>query len=326
MGLWTVNRVVLAFLLVLPIFSLTVCGAKLIRGTPDARPPADALWAEPSDPQALDVFEGSAVAASAPDPKASYTFISRKVVGFSPGLHVKDPSGREWSVKQGPEAQTEVVLSRVLWALGYHQPPDYFLRDWVLVTGSATSVQGPSRFRTKSKDEKEEGTWSWLENPFVGTEPFRGLVVTLLLFNQWDFKTSNNSIYRMHDSPDGLKDWYAVRDLGASLGKTPSLLVMHGTRNDPAAFEREGFINGVDGDRVRFAMTIHGPERGLLRDLSVPAVRWACDRLSRLTDRQWADAFRAGGYSEPEAQRFIRKLKAKIAEGVHAVDGRRATP
>jgi hypothetical protein len=151
-------------------------------------------------------------------------------------------------------------------------------------------------------------------------------VVTLLLFNQWDFKASNNSIYRLHDSPDGLKDWYTVRDLGASLGETPSMLVLHGTRNDPAAFERERFIHGVDGDRVRFAMTIHGPERALLKDLSASDVRRACGRLSRLTDRQWADAFRAGGYSEPESQRFIRKLKDKIAEGMHAGDGRKSTP
>ena len=42
---------------------------------------------------------------------------------------------------------------------------------------------------------------------------------------------------------------------------------------------------------------------------------WLCDRLSKLSDRQLADAFRAGGVEAPLAARFITKLKAKVAEG-----------
>jgi hypothetical protein len=36
--------------------------------------------------------------------------------------------------------------------------------------------------------------------------------------------------------------------------------------------------------------------------------------LSQLTDRQWNDAFRAGGYDSATADRFVRKLKINIAE------------
>ena len=47
----------------------------------------------------------------------------------------------------------------------------------------------------------------------------------------------------------------------------------------------------------------------------VDDVRWAMGLLSGLTDRQWHDAFRAGGYDEALAARFIAKLQANIAEG-----------
>jgi hypothetical protein len=39
-------------------------------------------------------------------------------------------------------------------------------------------------------------------------------------------------------------------------------------------------------------------------------------QLDKLTEKQWEDAFRAGGYSQPLAGRFIRRLKQKIAEGL----------
>ena len=40
---------------------------------------------------------------------------------------------REWSLKLGPEAQSEVVASRLLWAIGFHQPPTY----WLMCDGRA---------------------------------------------------------------------------------------------------------------------------------------------------------------------------------------------
>jgi hypothetical protein len=44
-------------------------------------------------------------------------------------------------------------------------------------------------------------------------------------------------------------------------------------------------------------------------------VAWMCDRLARLTPAQWKDAFRAGGYDEALAARFIRRIQQKITEG-----------
>ncbi len=45
-------------------------------------------------------------------------------------------------------------------------------------------------------------------------------------------------------------------------------------------------------------------------------VQWAARELSRLTDAQWRDAFRAGNYAPPQAERFIRRIKEKIADGL----------
>jgi len=60
----------------------------------------------------------------------------------------------------------------------------------------------------------------------------------------------------------------------------------------------------------------HGWHQELFaRRITPRDVRWASDLLAGLTDRQWADAFRAGGYEPVMAARFIRRLHQKIADG-----------
>jgi hypothetical protein len=58
--------------------------------------------------------------------------VARDTSGWSPGFDVRDANGLEWSVKLGPEAQSEIVISRILWALGFHQLPIYYLDRWTL--------------------------------------------------------------------------------------------------------------------------------------------------------------------------------------------------
>src|SRR5262245_33847055 len=109
---------------------------------PAARPSSSdagaSLWVAPSDIATRDLFGGPWGVAHTPDPDAVYTLIERKHTGVNPGMTVRDPQGREWSVKQAyssgldPEGPVEVTLSRVLSAVGYHQPPVYFLRSFSL--------------------------------------------------------------------------------------------------------------------------------------------------------------------------------------------------
>jgi hypothetical protein len=258
----------------------------------------------------------------APDPSTRFQLVTVDDSGFSPGYEVRDPQGTAWNVKLGIEAQPEIVASRVLWALGYHQPPTYLLRNWEL-TGTGGGPQTIARFRREPAGQKVVSDWSWYENPFAATRPFKGLVVANLLLNNWDLKTSNNKIYDLTDPANERRRVYVVRDLGASLGKTtfPKFLAWtpfrgmpQGSRNHVDDFEEQGFIRGVEGQRVKFEY--NGANARLVNALTVDDVVWTCRLLARISDDQWNDAFRAAAYPEAERARFIRKLKAKITEGL----------
>ena len=88
------------------------------------------------------------------------------------------------------------MTSRILWAIGFHQPPTYYVERWSL-TGAEAGPQPAGRFRPELPGQQVVGEWSWYENPFVGSQPYRGLVVANLLLNSWDWKTSNNKIYEL---------------------------------------------------------------------------------------------------------------------------------
>jgi hypothetical protein len=225
-----------------------------------------------------------------------------------------------WNVKLGPEAQAEVVASRALWALGYHQPPTYYLSSWHM-SGGPGAPQGGARFRVDPQDMKVVGDWAWTDNDFIGSQPFHGLIVANILLNSWDWKTSNNKIYQ---HADGTRR-YVVRDLGASLGKTsPSRLLWflpipvrgfgQGTRNDIDGFESQRFLERVDETSVEFDFhTIYGSVVDLVRPSDI---RWTVELLNRISDAQWDDALRAAHFNPDIRARYARKIKAKIAEGL----------
>lgn len=269
------------------------------------------LWSQPQAIESADLFYGPWGRDHAPKSDALYTTVKLKTHGISPGLTVRDPENREWSVKQGDEGPVEVTLSRVLSAIGYHQPPVYFLPSFSLDHEHWIERAPGGRFRPKERDLKEVGSWSWQQNPFVGTKPYQGLLVTLMIFDGSDLKNSNNSLYKLKTPREGATDWFVVRDIGTALGETGKL---DPDRNNPDLFEHHPFITRVRNGFVEFSY--HGWHQELVRDrITVDDVHWACGLLARLTDAQWADAFRAGGYSPEVADRFIRRLKAKIEEG-----------
>jgi hypothetical protein len=269
------------------------------------------LWTEPTDLEQRNLLYGAGGIEAVPDPEARYTFLSRDTTGFSHGYDVRDPEGRKWSVKLGPEAQTEVVVSRLVWALGFHQPPTYYLPKWALVEGKTVTTQSAGRFRLEPAGVKKEGSWAWDTNPFVGTPPLSGLYVLMVMVDNWDLKTSNNVIYELKKERDGANRWFVVKDLGASLGANRRLI--HGTRNDLAGFEKEPFITATKDGRVEFNH-FHGAWKDT--DITPANVQWISERLARLTSDQWKDAFRAAGYSESDGDRFITRLRQKVADGL----------
>jgi len=290
------------------------CGGGIAIRAPERPPSPDQikeLWIDPGN-QPRDLFRGVGGQKYAPAPDAVYTFEARDDVGFSSSYDVRDPQGVEWSAKIGPESQSEVVLSRVLWGLGYHQPPVYYLPSWKLERDGHVRIESEARFRPKLPQlERLKEYWWWQQNPFVGTHELSGLLVVLAMFNSTDLKNDNNSIYKLTEPWEGADRWFVVRDLGASLGETGKLFPR---RNWLDGFEKHGFITAIDGARVEFDYV--GRHQELLSMIHPPDVQWAAQRMQRITDTQWRDAFRAANYADADAQRFIRRLKQKIDDGL----------
>lgn len=298
-------------------FNVAACaGAKRPSVRPAAAEAGAILWQEPTDLATRDLYQGPWGSRRAPDPKAIYTLVERKHSGVNLGMTVVDPQGREWSVKQpypsglDDEGPVEVTLSRVLSAVGYPQPPVYYLSNFTLKDDWGVHTETGGRFRLKEEGLKDVGPWRWEENPFVGTKPYQGLLVLLTMFNSTDLKNSNTTLYERRDG-DRVERWYVVRDIGSALGDTNAISAR---KNHAESFERHPFILGVQGGHVEFKS--HGWYRALVEERITPDdVVWASNLLSRLSDRQWRDAFRAGGYEPQVADRFIRTLRDKIRQG-----------
>lgn len=308
------QRITRRVLLVLLLMPLSAAVTKLAAAQ-SSRVPLSFLWEAPTDLRARDLFYGPWGEKNAPDPHGVYTFLRSKGKGVNPGVIVRDSRGRVWHVKQAPsgsrgdEGPAEVAISRVLSALGYHQPPVYYMPSFKMIDDHPAHVEPGGRFRVDDPTLVDRGSWSLRNNPFVGTQPFRGLLVILMMFNSWDLKDSNNTLYEVRRGPQPMQ-WFVIRDLGGAMGSTGTMTVK---RNNIEKFEEHGWIQKVSDGVVRF--DYDGKEQGLFRDISVQDVRWACDLVGGLTDRQWSDAFRAGGYSNDLARRFIQKLHGKIEEG-----------
>lgn len=308
------TRVVL--LPILLAMYLPFCGTQTMRLT--THPPGlprPSLWTPLADLPARDMYFGPWGVDRAPDPLAVYTLVEHKHGGINPGMTVRDERGRTWIIKQAArtmpdEGPVEVVLSRVLSAIGYHQPPIYYMPSFTLEDDWGRHIEPGGRFALIEPSLKLRGTWSLQQNPFVGTDPYEGLLVILAMFNSSDLKNSNNSIFE-YRSGDSVEYWYVVRDLGTALGSTGRFGPAKG---DAAAFARDGFITGVRNGLVEFAYAAWHQE--LFRERITPRqVGWAAELLGSLSEEEWIEAFLAGGYSPAKAARFITVLQRKIAAG-----------
>ena len=116
---------------------------------------------------------------------------------------------------------------------------------------------------------------------------------------------------------------FMVRDVGSSLGHSRQfrLFAMLGTRgaqgskNDVDDFEQQGFIEKVEGNKVRF--DYRGMNQALVdtrdrarRDLGVRAAR------ARFPTDTGKRRSRPAAYPPAHADRYIRKIKEKIAQGL----------
>ena len=296
--------------------SASACAGAKRPVQPTAPVPGATLWEAPDDLASKDVYYGPWGRERAPNPSDVYKLVELKHTGVSLGMTVEDSQGREWSVKQpypgglDNEGKVEVTVSRLLSAVGYHQPAVYYLDTFQLKDDWGVHTETGGRFRLKDKALKEADLWKWEENPFVGSRPYQGLLVLLMMFNSSDLKNSNNSLYE-YTRAGRTEQWYVVRDIGAALGDTHPIAPRKG---HVQTFERSPFILGTNNGYVQFAY--NGWYKNLVRDrVTADDVVWASNLLGRLSERQMSDAFRAGGYDDETIRRFTRAMREKIEQG-----------
>jgi hypothetical protein len=161
------------------------------------------------------------------------------------------------------------------------------------------------------------GTWSWQRNPFVGTQPYQAARHPAAVQHHRLEGLEQHALSGLDRRTGGTLG--VVRDPGGALGDTSRPL-----RASTAAerYEQSRFIAGTRNGFVEFGNTSSQPL--FQHRIAAGAVRWAGGLLARLTDRQWRDAFRAGGYAPETADRFIRKIRANIeeAQAIGGADGR----
>jgi hypothetical protein len=290
-----------------PVAPVASAPAPVIPAPPDV----SFLWVEPSDLAARDLFKGPGCDTCAPAPDARFTFVARDREGAR-AWRVRDASGQTWEVTEGRGARAEIAASRLLWAIGYHQPPTYYVGRWILVGGDDPGPKTSGRFRAALGDWRPRGTWSWQRNPFVETQPYRGLVVLMHMLGSGDLVDGQTALYGPDATP-GAGSVYVVDDLRSTLGRTKAIGPVH---SDAADFEAQGFVKGVDRDgHVKLDESL-GHDDKLYAALTPSDVRWTCEELSHLSPRQWTDAFRAAHYEPATADRIVRRLQDKVRMGL----------
>ncbi|MFY9556332.1 MAG: hypothetical protein WAV47_16585 [Blastocatellia bacterium] len=263
------------------------------------------LWREPADIASLNLLLGPGGEAMKPD-ITKVTFISEEKGGWSKKYRVQDGSGRTWVAKIGVEAQPETAVSRLLWAAGYYTDITYLVPS-VRIEGKGTFEN--VRFEARDPNVKRLDEWKWNENPFVGTPQLQGLKTLMVLIGNWDIKDNNNRIVRVRNADTGETELrYIVSDLGATLGKTG--WIMGRSRNEPRDFVQAKFIDTVKNNRVDFHYS--GKRKDVFDDITIDQARWIGQLLSRLSDEQLKDAFRAANYSPEQVEMLAGTVRARI--------------
>jgi len=282
------------------------------------------------DPATLDLFHGIGGTKDAPDPNGRYTFLEEDLEQTQPKFDVKDANGVRWRVKVGPESRAETAATRLVWAAGYFVDEDYYL-DELKVQGlpklhrggkyvSGGGIVHGARLERKPKNVKVIERWSWFHNPFVGTRELNGLRVMMAFINNWDLPTKNNSIY----AEDGQRR-YVVSDLGSSLGRTGDYV--SGSRGQAGDYADAKFIDKTTPDTVNFTMRSEpipvtafefrccgGSVHPVVEHIPRADARWVGQRLSRLSDEQIRDCFRASGFSPEEVETYLKAVRKRLSE------------
>jgi hypothetical protein len=292
------------------------------------------LWNDPGAIEQLDLAGGPGGRDSAP--AAPFTFLEEHSAGSQPCVSVSDARGRRWRAKWGSEVNAETFAVRLAFACGYFSEVTHFITSGTVDRAGnlqragacidpSTGRFAAARFELDDPDVRklfEEHSWSWNDNPFVGTRELAGLKILVMLLSNWDSKDrrdvargSNTAIFEVRTGP---KPWghrearYLITDWGGSMGKWGTNIVSRG-RWDPDGFEAQTaqFVTGVADGVVSFG---YAGQRtaDIAGDITVDHARWFYGIASRIRETQLVEALAASGASEEEQQRFARALLARI--------------
>jgi hypothetical protein len=299
------------------------------------------IWRDPGNVSTRDLRYGPGSPAVAP--KEPFVFLEEDKEGESPKFKVRDANDVVWNVKLGPEAQSETVASRLIWAVGYFAEEAYYLHR-AEINGLPRLSRGNqhveagryvrgARFEPRREYIKKGDNWKWLKNPFVGTRELEGLKVLMVLLNNYDTSPANNRILKITQPSTGFtEEVYVVTDLGATLGSVGGL-GGHRSKNNLNDYRKSRFIKRVRGGIVEFDYNTTPSGLGYLtfvfapwywnsqaakekavKGVRVDHARWIGRLLARLSDEQLRDAFDAAGYTPALSSGFISVLRGRIRQ------------
>jgi hypothetical protein len=287
------------------------------------------IWRDPGDVSILDLAAGPGGSDGAPRPP--FVFLEEHLTGSQPCVSVRDGRGLKWRIKWGDEVNAEALATRLAWAAGYFVETTYFVADGRLQGASglqraAACVDEHSLFRDARFELDEDGvtkhfeehSWAWNDNPFVGTRELNGLKIVMMWLSNWDAKDvrdvargSNTGIFECQIGSGLREARYLITDWGGAFGRWGS--VVRRGRWDCHAFEAENasFVNGRDGDVVRFGYTGQRTT-DIAGGIRVGDVEWLLSKVGGLRREQIADAVRASGGTPEEIEVFSRALRARL--------------
>jgi hypothetical protein len=315
------------------LISIALCEAELFAGRRHSTQtnPRPHIWRDVGHLPARDLRYGPGSARLAP--VAPFRFIEEDKSGESPKIKVRDARGVEWQVKLGPEAQTETVATRLVWAVGYFAEEAYYfnrarIESLPHLSRGQEYVKGDvvygARFEPRRNGVTRGDTWAWDKNPFVGTHELNGLKVLMILLNNYDAREENNRVFKVNRT-----ERYIVADLGATLGRAAGRGGGR-SKNDLQDFLSTRFVVGVEDGAVQFDYDTRPTRLGMvtilyppyyfgevkkeknMRGIPVAHARWIGSLLSQLTDKQLNDAFAAAKYDTQTRQGYVKALRVRI--------------
>jgi len=290
------------------------------------------LWREPSDADLADLRFGPGGAQGVP--LAPFTYVEEHFTGSQPCVAVHDARGRLWRVKWGHEARPESFAVRFAWALGYFAEVTHYVPS-----GRVEGASGLSRARSSIAEDGafeearfeledpsvrmffNEHSWSWDDNPFVGTRQLNGLKIVNMLLSNWDTKDrrdvsrgSNTAIFEHRVGRWGREARYLITDWGGAMGRWGTNVVSRG-RWDVDGFEAQTarFVTEVRDGFVCFSYQGQRTAE-IARGITVEHAAWFYRFARRLSESGLRDGLLVCGATEEEATRFARALRERIRQ------------